>query len=147
MERNGSRRRFAGRAARFRYRRPGRRASVRVVVLDNDSDDGSIAAIRAAHPEVEVIAQDVRRGFGANQNAIIQATGSRYVLALNNDTLVSRGALDTLVRYLDEHPGVGAAGPRVIGPGGEPRRRMHKMLHHMQHHRLIRLFRKLHNPL
>ena len=52
----------------------GRRASVRVVVLDNDSDDGSVAAIRAAHPEVEVIAQDVRRGFGANQNAIIQAT-------------------------------------------------------------------------
>jgi GT2 family glycosyltransferase len=98
----------------------GRLASVRVVVLDNDSDDGSVAAIRAAHPEVEVIAQDVRRGFGANQNAIIQATDSRYVLALNNDTLVSRGALDTLVRYLDEHPGVSAAGPRVIGPGGEP---------------------------
>ena len=71
-------------------------------------------------PVVEVIAQDVRRGFGANQNAIIQATSSRYVLALNNDTLVAHGALDTLVRYLDEHPWVGAAGPRVIGPDGEP---------------------------
>ena len=94
--------------------------SVRVVVLDNASDDGSVDAIRAAHPGVEVIAQDVRRGFGANQNAIIQATASRYVLALNNDTLVAHGALDTLVRYLDEHPGVGAAGPRVVGPDGEP---------------------------
>jgi GT2 family glycosyltransferase len=94
--------------------------SVRVVVLDNASDDGSVDAIRAAHPHVEVIAQEVRRGFGANQNAIIQATSSRYVLALNNDTLVERGALDTLVRYLDEHPGVGAAGPRVVGRDGEP---------------------------
>ena len=97
-----------------------RRVSVRVVVLDNASNDGSVEAIRAAHPGVEVIAQDVRRGFGANQNAIIQATGSRYVLALNNDTLVAHGALDTLVSYLDEHPGVGAAGPRVLGPEGEP---------------------------
>ena len=98
----------------------GRRASVRVVVLDNASDDGSVEAIRAAHPDVEVIAQEVRRGFGANQNAIIRATASRYVLALNNDTLVAHGALDTLVDYLDEHPGVGAAGPRVAGAGGEP---------------------------
>ena len=97
-----------------------RGVSVRVVVLDNASDDGSVEAIRAAHPYVEVIAQEVRRGFGANQNAIIQATSSRYVLALNNDTLVEHGALDTLVRYLDEHPGVGAAGPRVVGPDGEP---------------------------
>jgi len=96
-----------------------RGVSVRVVVLDNASDDGSVDAIRAAHPGVEVIAQEVRRGFGANQNAIIQATSSRYVLALNNDTLVEHGALDTLVRYLDEHPGVGAAGPRVVGPDGE----------------------------
>jgi N-acetylglucosaminyl-diphospho-decaprenol L-rhamnosyltransferase len=97
----------------------GRRVSVQVVVLDNASDDGSVEAIRAAHPGVEVIAQNVRRGFGANQNAIIQATSSRYVLALNNDTLVERGALDTLVGYLDEHPGVGAAGPRVVGPDGQ----------------------------
>jgi GT2 family glycosyltransferase len=97
-----------------------RRVSVRVVVLDNASDDGSVDAIRTAHPDVEVIAQDMRRGFGANQNAIIQATASRYVLALNNDTLVTHGALDTLVSYLDEHPGVGAAGPRVVGPDGEP---------------------------
>ena len=98
----------------------GRRVSVHVVVLDNASDDGSVDAIRAAHPDVEVIAQNVRRGFGANQNAIIAATESRYVLALNNDTLVPHGALDTLVSYLDEHPGVGAAGPRVVGPDGEP---------------------------
>jgi GT2 family glycosyltransferase len=98
---------------------PERGVGVRVIVLDNASDDGSVDAIRAAHPGVEVIAQEVRRGFGANQNAIIQATASRYVLALNNDTLVAPGALDTLVGYLDEHPTVGAAGPRVIGADGE----------------------------
>jgi GT2 family glycosyltransferase len=98
----------------------GRRVSVHVVVLDNASDDGSLDAIRSAHPGVEVIAQDVRRGFGANQNTIMQATRSRYVLTLNNDTLVAHGALDALVDHLDEHPAVGAAGPRVVGPDGEP---------------------------
>ena len=99
----------------------GRRASVRVVVLDNASDDGSVDAIRAAHPDVEVIAQDVRRGFGANQNAIIQATASRYVLALNNDTLVaarrSRHARALPRRASRRGRGRPARGRR---PAGEP---------------------------
>jgi N-acetylglucosaminyl-diphospho-decaprenol L-rhamnosyltransferase len=98
----------------------GRRVRAEVVVLDNASDDGSAEAIRAAHPDVSVIAQGVRRGFGANQNAIIAATAARYVLVLNNDTLVAPGTLDTLAGYLDAHPAVGAVGPRVVGPDGEP---------------------------
>lgn len=96
----------------------GHRVRAEIVVLDNASEDGSVEAIRAAG--VHVIAQDVRRGFGANQNAIIAATTAPYVLVLNNDTLVQPGALDSLARYLDEHPAVAAAGPRVLGPDGEP---------------------------
>jgi GT2 family glycosyltransferase len=96
----------------------GRRVPTEIVVLDNASGDGSVEAIRAEHPTVRVIAQAERHGFGANQNAIIRATAGRYVFVLNNDTLVPPGTIDTLVDYLEQHPRVGAAGPRILGPDG-----------------------------
>ncbi len=89
-----------------------------VVVLDNASDDGSADTIRRAFPSVEVIAQDHRAGFGANHNRVIAATRSRYVLVLNDDAEIDAENVARLVRYMDVHSDVGAAGPRVVGPTG-----------------------------
>ncbi|MDI6827401.1 MAG: glycosyltransferase family 2 protein, partial [Armatimonadota bacterium] len=46
-----------------------------------------------------------------------KSTG-RYVLALNSDTIVQPGALDTLVQFMDEHPDAGGATPRLVLPDG-----------------------------
>ena len=54
---------------------PGRRASTEVVVLDNASEDGSVEAVRERFPDVRVLAQPFRAGFGANHNAVIRADG------------------------------------------------------------------------
>ena len=54
-----------------------------VVVLDNASEDGSVAAVRERFPEVQVIEQKHRAGFGANHNTVIRATTGRYVFVLN----------------------------------------------------------------
>ena len=53
-----------------------------IVVLDNASEDGSADAVRERFPEVRVIAQSHRAGFGANHNTVIRATTSRYVYVL-----------------------------------------------------------------
>jgi GT2 family glycosyltransferase len=90
-----------------------RRCSARTVVLDNASGDEIATHIRERFPGVEVVEQEFRRGFGANHNTVIRATRSRYVFVLNNDTRVARGALDTLVAYMDEHPEVAATGPLI----------------------------------
>jgi GT2 family glycosyltransferase len=97
---------------------PGRRCSVDIVVLDNASTDGSAEAVRERFPEVRVIEQPFRAGFGANHNTVTRATDSRYVYVLNEDTVTRPGTLDTLVDYLDAHPEAAAAGPRIIGPDG-----------------------------
>ena len=94
------------------------RCTIEVCVLDNASDDGSAAAVRRHFPEVRLIEQTTRRGFGANHNAVMRATGSRYVLVLNDDTLVPAGAIESMVAYLDAHPRVGAVGPRLLWPDG-----------------------------
>jgi GT2 family glycosyltransferase len=89
-----------------------------IVVLDNASDDGSVEAVHERFPGVRVIAQPLRAGFGTNHNSVLRATKSEYVLVLNEDTQVSPGSLDTLVRYLDEHPNVAVAGPLIRGFDG-----------------------------
>src|SRR6476469_2281543 len=81
----------------------GRRCSVEIVVLDNASGDGLAAAIKEQAPDVRVIEQRCRAGFGANQNTIIRSTHSRYVFVLNPDTRVPSGTIDGLVDYLDLH--------------------------------------------
>ena len=96
----------------------GRRASLQIIVVDNASRDGSAAAIRVRFPDVEIVEQSERHGFGANHNAALERAAGRHVLLLNDDTLVPAHAIDALVRYLDGHPAVAMAAPRVIGLDG-----------------------------
>ncbi|HYY02245.1 MAG TPA: glycosyltransferase family 2 protein [Gaiellaceae bacterium] len=89
-----------------------------IVVLDNASEDGSAAAVRERFPEVRVIAQTFRAGFGANHNTVIRSTESRYVYVLNEDTTASDWGFPRIVAFLDAHPRIGALGPRLVYPDG-----------------------------
>ena len=95
-----------------------RGTSAELVVLDNASEDGSVAAVREGFPDVRVIAQDFRAGFGANHNAVIRSTEGRYVYVLNEDTTAEDWAFERFVAYLDAHPRVAAVGPRLVYPDG-----------------------------
>ncbi len=89
-----------------------------IVVLDNASEDGSVAAVRDRFPAVRVIAQQQRAGFGANHNTVIRATTGRYVYVLNEDTTADDWGFEALTAYLDAHPRVAAVGPRLVYPDG-----------------------------
>jgi N-acetylglucosaminyl-diphospho-decaprenol L-rhamnosyltransferase len=93
-------------------------ADVETVVLDNASEDGSVEAVRDRFPDVRVIAQPFRAGFGTNHNTVIRATEGRYVYVLNEDTTAGDWAFDRVVAYLDAHPRVAALGPRLVYPDG-----------------------------
>lgn len=89
-----------------------------VVVLDNASEDGSAEAMRERFPDVRLIAQSHRAGFGANHNTVIRATTGRYVYVLNEDTTAGDWGFEALATYLDAHPRVAALGPRLVYPDG-----------------------------
>jgi N-acetylglucosaminyl-diphospho-decaprenol L-rhamnosyltransferase len=89
-----------------------------IVVLDNASEDGSADAVRERFPDVRVIAQAFRAGFGANHNTVIRATDSRYVYVLNEDTTSSDWGFDRMVAFLDANPRLAALGPRLVYPTG-----------------------------
>jgi N-acetylglucosaminyl-diphospho-decaprenol L-rhamnosyltransferase len=89
-----------------------------VIVLDNDSGDGTVEMIRTEFPEVRLLALDENLGFAAGVNRAAEEARGEYVLLLNPDTVVHEGALDSLVRFAHEHPEHGLYGGRTLDPDG-----------------------------
>jgi GT2 family glycosyltransferase len=89
-----------------------------IIVVDNDSADGSREFLRSAFPAVRTIANAENRGFGAANNQALAEAGGRLVLFLNTDTAVRPGSLDRLAKTLEEHPAVVAVGPALVHPDG-----------------------------
>lgn len=89
-----------------------------VIVLDSASQDGTPALIRARFPWVRLFAEPENIGFTRGNNRALAAAQGRHVMLLNPDTLIHGNALAALVDYVDAHPAVGLAGPRVLNPDG-----------------------------
>jgi GT2 family glycosyltransferase len=96
----------------------GLRSSFDVVVTDNGSTDGGQAMLRQKFPQVQLIQNDHNVGLSRASNQGIAATHGRYVLLLNDDTLVNAASLDAMVEFLDSHPEVGAVGGRLLNADG-----------------------------
>ncbi|MBI4090909.1 MAG: glycosyltransferase family 2 protein [Candidatus Komeilibacteria bacterium] len=96
----------------------GARLSHEVIVVDNNSTDGSQDLVRARHPGAHLIALDSNRGFATGNNIGLRRARGRYVFFLNPDTEVVSGALAGLARYLDEHADVAMIAPMLTNPDG-----------------------------
>lgn len=97
-----------------------RQTHYEIVVVDNASTDDSAAAVRWEFPGVRVIENSTNVGFSEANNQAIANTTGRYLLLLNADTVIFDGALDRMVRYLDEHPETGIAGAKMYDATGRP---------------------------
>jgi len=95
-----------------------RRTSYEVIVIDNDSTDGSREMLRDEYPEVRVIANEIPRGYGASHNQGFEASRGHYFLILNNDMTVHDGALDAMVARIREDAAIGLLGCRLRNPDG-----------------------------
>ncbi|MEO0565307.1 MAG: glycosyltransferase family 2 protein, partial [Chloroflexota bacterium] len=100
-----------------------------VVVVDNASSDGSADMVRETFPEVTVIASETNGGYPYGNNLGLRELGfqdaggaaaeaPRYALLLNPDTEVPPHGLYEMVKYMDENPGIGVAGPKLMLPDG-----------------------------
>jgi GT2 family glycosyltransferase len=89
-----------------------------VIVVDNGSTDGSVEAVRDGFPEIKLIANPNNAGLSRAFNQGAREAAGRYVLFLDNDTIVQPGALDTLCAFLDTHADVWAVAPKVVYPDG-----------------------------
>ena len=90
-----------------------------LVVVDNGSRDGSLAAAVSGTPGVEVVDPGENLGYGAAVNRGVAATASELVLVCNPDLEVPPGAVEALAAALDADPGCALVGPLIRTPGGD----------------------------
>jgi N-acetylglucosaminyl-diphospho-decaprenol L-rhamnosyltransferase len=91
-----------------------------VLVLDNASEDGSAAAVRALGGEIRLIALERRTGKAENDSTLMREARGRYCLLLNEDSELRPGASAALIAALDADPKAAAAGPRLLDSDGCP---------------------------
>lgn len=89
-----------------------------VWVVDNNSTDGSTAAVREQFPQVRLIVNAANVGFAVANNQAIRTSQGRYILLLNSDTVALPGSIAALVRFLDQHPRVGIVGAQLVNGDG-----------------------------
>lgn len=75
-----------------------------VIVVDNNSNDGSIELIRKAYQSVKLICFDRNQGFAAACNAGIAESHAEYIVLLNNDTKPSPEWIGELIHFMDSAP-------------------------------------------
>lgn len=93
-------------------------ATLDVVVVDNDSKDGTRELVETKFPAARVVWSE-NHGFGYANNAGAVTCDARYILFINPDTEIKDGTFGELVSALDARPDVGLAGVRQVDAQGE----------------------------
>jgi GT2 family glycosyltransferase len=89
-----------------------------VTVVDQESDAASLSRIREQFPNARLVPNAGNDGFAAGVNRAARHATGRYLLLVNPDTIVSPGLIQGLASYLDAHPDIGVAGPRILNADG-----------------------------
>jgi hypothetical protein len=95
-----------------------REVSFEVFLVDNASTDGSVAAVRAQYPQVKIIQNEKNFGFAVANNKALRIMQGKYALLLNTDTVLTEGALATLLRYMENNAEVGMACGQLLNADG-----------------------------
>lgn len=89
-----------------------------VLVVDNNSTDGSVEYLRERFPEVRFIENKENTGFARANNIAIKESKGEYVLLLNPDTFVGESLLNDVLEFMDEHQDAGGAGVMMLNADG-----------------------------
>ncbi len=81
-----------------------------VIVVDNDSKDATVEAIRTNYPGVHIIVNHENRGFSKGVNQALAVSTGRHLLMLNSDTQMRPQTVDRMVACLDADQEIGAVG-------------------------------------
>jgi GT2 family glycosyltransferase len=85
-----------------------------VIVVDNGSGDGSVAAITQQSPDAQVVALDANVGFAAGCNRGVDAASGEYVAFLNNDARPDAGWLREATAVLRRDGSIACVASKVL---------------------------------
>lgn len=89
-----------------------------VLVVDNNSDDGSTGMVRQKYPEVRLLENTENLGFPKAVNQGISASSGEFIALVNSDVMVPPGVLVKLAEFLENNPRAAAVAPQLEGRSG-----------------------------
>jgi GT2 family glycosyltransferase len=89
-----------------------------IVVVDNNSTDGSADAIRSGFPGIRLLQPGQNLGFASANNVAAIGSNATRLLLLNPDTLILDGAIDKLFAFAEDNPTLGIWGGRTVFADG-----------------------------
>lgn len=88
--------------------------SIEILVVDNASNDGSVAMVRERFPQVRLICLDSNRGFPVSVNAGVEASRGDFIVVLNEDTRVEPEFMAELHKAMLENSAASTAAPKML---------------------------------
>ncbi len=85
-----------------------------IIVVDNNSSDGSPELVKSKFPTVTLIKEKYNHGFTGGNNIGFEYSRGEYVILLNNDTKVEKNYIKNFIQVFDEFPKCGVAQSKIV---------------------------------
>lgn len=84
-----------------------------IIVVDNGSRINPVPAWKEKYPDVIFLRSETNLGFAGGNNLGLEIAGGDYLFLINNDTEVTAELVPGMVAYMEQHPAVGIASPKI----------------------------------
>lgn len=90
-----------------------------IIIVDNNSEDGSPQFIKENFPDIVLIENKENVGFGRANNQAVQHAKGEYLVFMNPDARILEGKVVDMVEFMETHSRVGFLGPKTVWPDGQ----------------------------
>lgn len=87
--------------------------ALEIIVVDNGSRENPVPGWQLKYPDITFIRSDRNLGFAGGNNIGLQVAKGDYLFLINNDTEITEGLIPQMVAYMEAHPQVGMASPKI----------------------------------
>ena len=89
-----------------------------IIIIDNDSHDGTVDDIKTSFDDICIIENNLNEGFSKAVNKGIKKANGDFICLLNPDVIINENTFSTLINYLKLNNNVGCVGPKIINVDG-----------------------------
>ncbi len=85
-----------------------------IIVSDSATEEKTELMMQDQYPEIRFLSSEKNIGFGGTVNRGLEAAKGKYILILNGDVIIKKDAVEKLLAYIKNDPGVGIVAPQLL---------------------------------
>lgn len=85
-----------------------------ILVADSETGEETKLMMKENFPEIKFFPFQENVGFQHLVKKGFEASSGQYILVLNGDIVVKKNSIESMLEYMDNHPGIGILGPKLL---------------------------------